>query len=1542
MKKILLSLSGGLFLSANIFCQSSLNSAAIGFTENKGQIADQNGKAVEGILFKLPGNGVDMYVTETGISYLFMKPEEKGVANQASQIQFCRTDMVLQGASIKKENIITEFPKEGERNYFYAHCPQGITGVKTFGKIIVKNIYPGIDCALYTSPLPVQQAGPPRFDKLSAGSLQRRGEGSRTNSLPFGEGWGGVKYDFIVSPGADLSAIKLQYKWADTKIDEEGNLVITTPLGSITEQAPVSFQNDKEIKTNFILNHNFLTFQLSNFLTSIPLTIDPPISWATLYGSSGGDGGEAITSDVFGNTYSTGFTSSNVFPTQNPGAGAYFQGTYNSGGADAVILKFSSVGALQWATYYGGNGVDDGKALSCDASGNLFVTGFTGSTDFPLQTLAGAYNQSASAGSYDVFILKFNTSGVRLWATYYGGTSSDQGFGIVNTSSGNIFLCGTTSSNNIPQVAAAGNYSQGAIGGGSDAFILRLNPSHNINWATYYGGNGSEQGYGLTVDPSGNVFIAGLTTSTNLPLQNLAGAYNQSTTIDNFDAFIAKFNTATLGLGWASYYGGSDPDWAAGLASDPSGNIFMTGAAFSTDITVVNPGGGAYYQNSNPGLYDGFITKFNTANALTWATYYGGSDYDYGLSIAASPCGVYLMGRTSSTNLPIYNPGSGSYYQSSNASGGAQDVFFAEFNLSGVRQWATYYGGAAGEANYGGCGVNPSGCLLATGHTGWGISTPNDFPVYNPGGGAFYQAGISNNLDDIFILKFCSSVVCPSALTVAANATPVSCNAGSNGTATALGAGGTTPYKYLWNNNKTTQTITGLAAGTYTVIITDAASATAKAAVIINNPSALNPSGATTQMTCNSGCNGKITTTVTGGTAPYTFSWTNGSTKQSISALCAGTYSLTITDAGGCTARMVGTLLQPSVITLTLTATSASCGQNNGSVLLNVSGGVSPYAYQWSTGYTGFLLNNIYSGIYTVSVTDTVVSGGSTDNINCTVSATITVTQAAAITTTMSATTTTCGQTNGTAEVFVSGGTSPYNYQWNISATVSQISNLISQIYSVTVTDATGCTKTDNVQVGNNPGVNIALVFSGSVTCFGGNNGSLSISASGGNAPYFFQWNTGQTKSQISNLISQIYSATVTDNNGCTSSSAFNITQPLAVHIAATSTDAHCNLNDGDMKISPSGGSGTYITWVNGFTVVAAASLVAGTYSVIVTDSNGCPDDTVIVIANLPGVTAQIISSTNISCNGGNNGFISAGGTGGTLSYSYNWSNGQTSSSIYNLTFNIYNCTVTDASGCTSVISSVITQPALLTVIISVISDCKFSSASANVNGGVGPYQYNWSNGSFQFAVSGLLSAIYSLTITDANSCIISQAINISATSSVSALVCCDTTIESGGSANLNASGGGNYFWFPSTGLSCTTCNDPVANPLGTIDYCVVVSDNIGCADTSCVTITVELHCDSLFIPSAFSPNSDNENDVLCIYGNKACVESFHFSVYDRWGEKIFVSDNVNECWDGISDTGRSRSDRGEMDAGVFLYLLEATLINGETIIKRGNITLVR
>ncbi|SHH63274.1 T9SS type A sorting domain-containing protein [Flavobacterium defluvii] len=616
----------------------------------------------------------------------------------------------------------------------------------------------------------------------------------------------------------------------------------------------------------------------------------------------------------------------------------------------------------------------------------------------------------------------------------------------------------------------------------------------------------------------------------------------------------------------------------------------------------------------------------------------------------------------------------------------------------------------------------------------------------------------------------------PAILSATVAQTNVTCNGLNNGTATVTTSGGTAPYTYSWSpSGGTTATASGLSPGTYTATITDANGCTTTQTTTITEPSALAVTPSHTNVSCNSGANGTATVSVSGGTPGYTYSWAPyGGTSATATGLTAGTYTATITDANGCIATETFIITEPTALSTTASQTDVSCnGGANGTATVTVIGGTPAYTYSWAPfGGTAATATGLSAGTYTVTITDA---------NNCQITQSYTILEPSVLSLTSTQTNVSCNAgANGTATVTAAGGTAPYTYSWSpFGGTAATASGLTAGTYTVTVTDANACTATESVTI-TEPVILSATTSATNVSCNGGNDGTATVTAAGGTGAYTYAWSpAGGNAATASGLGAGTYTVTVTDANSCSTTQTVTITQPIALSVTASHLDVSCNGGaNGTATVAVTGGTGTYTySWAPfGGTAATATGLTAGTYTVIITDANGCTATESIVIAEPNALTATT-ASTNVSCNGGSNGTAAVTAVGGTGAYTYLWSpSGGTAATATGLTAGTYTVIVTDANNCQTTQSVTITEPAVLAATTSktdvTCSGVNDGTASVTVTGGTGTYTYAWSpSGGNAATATGLSPNTYTVTITDSNGCFITETINIITTPDVTAPV---------------------------------------------------------------------------------------------------------------------------------------------------------------------------
>jgi hypothetical protein len=452
----------------------------------------------------------------------------------------------------------------------------------------------------------------------------------------------------------------------------------------------------------------------------------------------------------------------------------------------------------------------------------------------------------------------------------------------------------------------------------------------------------------------------------------------------------------------------------------------------------------------------------------------------------------------------------------------------------------------------------------------------------------------------------------------------VTCNGGSNGAVYVTIAGGTAPYSYSWSNGSSNEDLVGVPAGIYTGTITDDNGCVFTSPQIpISEPSAISVTVVADNVSCNGANDGSVDVTVTGGTSGYTYLWSNSSATEDLSGLGAGTYQPTITDANGCTAvGASSTITEPVVLTLTLdSVTNNLCnGDSHGAVYVTAGGGTTPYNFNWSNGASTEDVTQVTANTYTLTLTDA---------NNCTVqSVSGTVTDPAVLTAVVdSFKNVSCNAgSNGAVYVTVSGGTSGYTYSWASGQTSDDITGLTANAYQLTATDANGCTVSASQAVSEPSALNPTVDSIVAVKCFGGSTGGVYISVTGGTTPYSYNWSNGSTSQDLTGVPAGSYTGTLTDANGCTTSSpSLTVTQPAsALSASSVSTNQTQGGSQGSVNLSVSGGTTPYtFNWSNGATTEDLSSVAAGIYTCTITDANGCTitqKDTVDLVIGIENV----------------------------------------------------------------------------------------------------------------------------------------------------------------------------------------------------------------------------------------------------------------------------------------------------------------------------------
>ena len=550
-----------------------------------------------------------------------------------------------------------------------------------------------------------------------------------------------------------------------------------------------------------------------------------------------------------------------------------------------------------------------------------------------------------------------------------------------------------------------------------------------------------------------------------------------------------------------------------------------------------------------------------------------------------------------------------------------------------------------------------------------------------------------------------------------------------------------------------------------------------------------------------------------------------------VAGVSAGTSTITYNASNGCSTTAQFTVYPQPI--LTANPSNVLCFGGSGSVVLNATGANAPYTYGGSP------TQNLSPGTYTYTATST------NGCVSAPVSITITQPQVGLILSNTQVNVLCFGNNTGSIDLTVTGGTGPYTYAWSNNTTAQDPSNLIAGVYTVTVTDANGCTATATVTITQPASALVATTTQVMIACFGGSTGSVNMTPTGGTAPYTYVWTGGSTAQSAIGVPAGTYTVVVTDANGCTTTISATITQPQApLSLATTQVNVLCFGNStGSIDLSPSGGTPGYTyAWSNNSTIQDPLNLIAGTYTVVVTDANGCIDTTSVIITQPQSGLSLSSTQVNVLCFGNNTGAINLTVAGGTAPYTYAWSNNTTAQDPSNLIAGVYTVTVTDANGCTATLSITITQPATAVSISTTVQNILCLNGTGSINsspaGGVSPYTYSWSNQATTQNITNLQAGNYTVTVTDANGCTANAVgvvaitlstvpVQINNSTGTNVLTCTTPAIS------LQATGGVTYTW--TGGQTPNTANNVITIPGS---YTVNMIDPNGCAVSQSIVIT--------------------------------------------------------------------------------------------------------
>jgi gliding motility-associated-like protein len=1504
-----------------------------GFIENKGQfkVITLSGKELE-VLFAYDGGSEDYYFTKNGVIISYTQKEKR---KKSEEEKLQRKERKKQGFKSQKE--WQDFEKEGNRveltqdelesvwlganqqvqiiaeqkNSFYHSYQLKTKGGKTesinyissYKKLIYKNLYPYIDLIYEFHPK------------------------------------GGLKYSLLIHPGASLKEVQLKYSKI-ISLQANGDIYTSTIFGNIIDHQPVTFYAENQnnfIESAYIVNGQIISFKLGQYDKTKAVIIDPWTQSPTF--NTNWDCVWECEKDALGNVYIIG----GVMPLQllKYNASGALQWTYSTpydttawmgtfatdlagnsyvtNGTVAAIQKIDNAANVVWNNPNPGGLFSSTElwtiAFNCDQT-KLIVGGTGGflppapfiyDIDMNTGNVNASVQTNQSGGLFDIEEVRSITACTN--GKYYFLTHDSIGYihqDLVNCLNG-AYPFHVSNSYGLGYKCENWRYDNSGIAAiryyngfiythrGNQVDKRDFNTSAIIATASIPGGTfnnvflgGNQVGNtGIDIDDCGNVYV-GSTNGVYKFDQNLVPISSFSTSFNVYDV-IVSINGDVIACGST---GNSNSNNRTGSVQSFAASACVPQATICCDATVCNVPAlcttDAPFQlqpTTTGGIWTG--TGVNSIGIFDPAIA-GVGTFSITYTLA---CGTETVNITvnSCTALSVCEELDGTY----TVAGG-----------SGPYTWSAFYPATSTP-------INTQAECTSCGYT-WFFGTclngvvpvtncnsPAQWVVYATGVNApapsVFPAQVQDNAGTIFTINAAGIVppcaACPTLVTNNSNVINAACNGGT-GSATLSTSGGVGPYNYNWMpGNLTGAAQSGLTPGVYNILITDSNGCTGVATVNINEPATLqtNSFGAIPS-TCGL-ANGAVFANATGGTAPYTYTWSNANGNLQITPnanvadtmfhLSSGTYFFLIQDAQNCTFNDTLTISPSPAPNLVLDdSNEAACGTNNGSLIVSANGGTGAYNFQWFDD-TGLLQANS-----------------------------------------------------------------------NIMTTDSLI-NIAAGNYLIIVTDNLGCTDSLNASVNNLNAPVLNIVSQSNVLCFGDNNGEAIVLASSGVGPYTFVWynNSNIIESDslvantdtLNNAVPGQYMLEVSDISGCITNVTIDITGPISPLnvVSLFVTNANCGNSDGSASIVVNGGTlgtGYQYNWQpSGGNNASAFNLSVGSYTVTITDVNSCITDTTFVISNIDGPIVSISNFTNPTCYGLANGTVTANATGGNGALIYQWSSDLgNSTTINNLAAGIYSVVVTDTLGCSGSANVTIVAPSLITAnLVTSAAFCNTSSGSAQVlaSGGTGNLTYQWNNGSTNNSASGLTPGTCNVAVTDSLGCVQIFTGIIQSTGSFTVDAGLNATIEAGNSIELQGNGppGGIYSWSPIEFLSCSTCVTTVATPEVTTVYILSVNQN-GCIASDTVLIEVNEKCGDIFVPSGFTPNNDGVNDLLLARGN--CIKELDFKVYDRWGELVFQTNDKNIGWDGTFKGAPAI-------AGVYVFYINA-LVKGSTINIQGNTTLIR
>ena len=1266
---------------------------------------------------------------------------------------------------------------------------------------------------------------------------------------------------------------------------------------------------------------------------AVRLSATGALVYSTFYGGTADDQAFAIDIDAGNNAFITGATKS---ASGMASIGAHQ--TALAGAMDAFILKINPAGsAVVFCTYYGGSADDLGRDIVVDLSGNAYIGGATGSS-IGIAT-AGSYDNTFAGGPDDGFVAKFTTSGARVYGAYSGGDNEDKVESVDVKCNGELVMSGYTRSSGVTFVAINAIQAQnGAINGGPrDAFMRRVSPDGSalLN-STFMGNNGEDANKNLafsipeqqrstsiSVNRLGNIAVALCTDATALPLVSPVQSTNAGGGGGQGDAYIFVTDSTGAKIVFSTYYGGTQHDYpTAGINYHPANDhVFALGGCSHSVADRSLPLTAGSYQSSGSGL----------------------DDHPYIVLYSQILCKIDVQ-------LPLPAPGCENdsiKFTADTLCGGATPTF--QWLVNDVGQ----VGATARKFASTKLKDNDKVCVV------FSKFIPGCFPVFERDTAC---VTVSIRIPPIVVLKgdsFCLGA------TVTIDA-------------------GVSPATYLWSSGETTKTISKSVAGEYWVEVTqnnckmrDTMNLVERAPLALLSDSA---------RTCNlAGTAYTVTFTITGGDpASYKVIGLPGTlvgSKFTSNLLAPGTpFVAVISDRNNCNVVIYsGNKTCGCAPVATISGDKSICKGDSASIVFHLSGAQAPYDVAYSDGSSNFTLLAINDGYFMrVAPSDTMVYSliSITEKNGCSAPAlgTVTISPIPVFTLPTTPVDATCfGKCNASVTVAPQSGIGPYSYLWSPNPGAGQGSSVASQLcasaYKVVVSDKYACKDSVTATV-KEPQKIVYQVDSIAAHCKQ-SDGSASIAIlSGGTAPFSYSWDikaASQITSTASNLKSGRYRVEVRDSRNCTvvdSVQVLDISGPL---VAAKSTAPSCaSMCDGSAALTNiSGGTRPFVyQWKTPAGVApvlldsAAISMCAGKYALLLSDKFGCKDSAVFDLLEPNPVVAAISSPKKRTCVNGSL-QLQVAASGGTPAYTFTWSpaNSLSSASLPNPiatpnAITTYSVFVSDAHSCISTPVSIVLMPVpIVDFTFDSVPTCDFSSVQFTNNSSAATLTHTcaWDFGAMgtstncdpqQNFVSG--SYAVQLTIRDDSGCTATRTKNIDIASFTKPAAIFTANPQEGTTLaplivfSNQSKGAIKYAWTFGDGDSSNSAHpNHVYAAAGKYQVCLRAINALSCYADTCENVEIK-NVPTIYVPNAFSPNEDNVNDVFLPYTTGMDPADYKLLIFDRWGELIFTSNDMNKGWDG-NYMGRS----AQID--VYVWKLETSEMESKKHVKKmGRVSLVR